>query len=78
MNLELSLKKKSLYTYCGQKTDSPEGLQKQLNGLYRFCSKCQMIVNELKTMVMIYGKHDEVCSSISNAKTLQKAEEYKY
>ena len=58
--------------------DNPEGLQEQLNGLYRFCSKYQMIVNELKTKVMIYGKHDNACSFSFNAKTLQKVEEYKY
>ena len=37
-----------------------------------------MIVTELKTKFMTYGKHDVACSFSFNAKTLQKVEEYKY
>jgi hypothetical protein len=40
--------------------NSPEGLQEQLDGLYRFCSKFRMIVNEIKTNVMIYGKPEHL------------------
>ena len=36
-------------------SDSVNGLQKQLNGLFRFCSDNMMIVNEMKTKVMVYG-----------------------
>ena len=36
-------------------SDTPEGLQKRLDGLMRFCSKNQMIVNELKTKCMAFG-----------------------
>jgi hypothetical protein len=35
-------------------SDSPQGLQKQLDGLFKFCAKFQMIVNELKTKIMIF------------------------
>ena len=58
--------------------ESSEGLQEQLNGLYRFCSKFQMIVNEIKTKVMIYGTNDNNCSFKFNNKTLQIVEEFKY
>ena len=36
-------------------SDSLNGLQKQLNGLFRFCNDNMMIVNEIKTEVMVYG-----------------------
>ena len=36
-------------------SDSVSGLQKQLNGLFRFCSDNMMIVNEMKTNVMVYS-----------------------
>ena len=41
----------------GLMSDSAEGLQAQLNSLLIFCSKFQMIVNEIKTKIMIYGKN---------------------
>ena len=37
-------------------SDSPEGLQKQLLGLEKFCSKNHMIVNESKTNIMTFGR----------------------
>ena len=36
-------------------SDSEQGLQKQLNGLQKICSKNLMIVNKLKTKVLIFG-----------------------
>ena len=51
-------------------SDSPEGLQKQLDGLFTFCSKYQMIVNELKTKIMIYGKVNKKCSFHFNSTTM--------
>ena len=36
-------------------SDSVKGLQKQLDGLFRFCSDNMMIVNELKTKAMVFG-----------------------
>ena len=36
-------------------SESVIGLQKQLNGLFRVCSDNMMIVNEMKTRVMVYG-----------------------
>ena len=62
-------------------SDSPEGLQKQLDGLYNFCSNYQMIVNELKTKVMIFGKKNkktEECVFNFNNKSLDIVKEYKY
>ena len=41
-------------------SDSHEGLQKQLDGVETFCTKTFMIVNELKTQVMGFGKCDEI------------------
>jgi hypothetical protein len=36
--------------------DSAKGLQRHLDGLYKFCSKYQLIVNSVKTKIMIFGK----------------------
>ena len=54
-------------------SDSPQGLQKQLDGLFSFCSRYQMIVNQLnKTKVMIYGnvKNDQFVFSFSDHRML--------
>jgi len=37
--------------------DSEIGLQRQLDGLYNFCSKYQLIVNTLKTKIMMFGSN---------------------
>ena len=58
-------------------SDSASGLQRQLDGLLEFCSKYQMIVNELKTKVMIYGKPTEDIFKF-NGKSLDIVSEYKY
>ena len=39
-------------------SDSPMGLQKQLDGLLKFCSKNKIIVNETKTKVMCFGTNE--------------------
>ena len=59
-------------------SDSIEGLQKQLDGLFKFCSQFQMIVNELKTKVMVFGKKSGTESFKFNNKTLDIVEQYKY
>ena len=41
-------------------SDSAEGLQKQLDGLYKYCAKNHMIVNETKNKVMCFGKNTEI------------------
>ena len=40
-------------------SNTSSGLQKQLNGLHKFCSRNMMVVNELKTKVMVFGKKDD-------------------
>ena len=42
--------------------DSTEGLQKQLDGLFKFCKKLHLLVNLMKTKVVVFntkhgGKH---------------------
>ena len=59
-------------------SDSPEGLQKQFDGLFTFCSKFQMIVNELKTKVMIFGNSKQSHVFTFNGKELDVVHEYKY
>ena len=59
-------------------SDSQVGLQTQLNNLFKFCSKFQMIVNETKTKIMVYGNYDEDTTFTFNDKTLEIVDEYKY
>ena len=36
-------------------SDTPEGLQHQVNGLFKFCSKKPLVVNAIKTKCMTIG-----------------------
>ena len=58
--------------------DSPSGLQEQLDGLFKFCSRFQMIVNELKTKVMIFGNEKDRLQFNFNNKCLEIVSEYQY
>ena len=58
-------------------SDTPTGLQKQLNGLLKFCSKNRLIVNELKTKSMCYGT-DENMNVFFNGKPIEQVNQYKY
>ena len=52
-------------------SDSPEGLQKLIDGLYKFCSKWHLIVSLAKTNVMIFGKkqtHDKFMFGVKEIK----------
>ena len=58
-------------------SDSPEGLQRQLNGLFQFCSKNKMIVNETKTKIMAFGSNKRNDWTF-NGKRIDITESYKY
>ena len=58
-------------------SDSAKGLQNQLDGLFKFCSQYQLIVNSLKTKVMIFGKTNEQ-SFTFNGSNLEICNQYKY
>ena len=58
-------------------SDTPQGLQTQLDELYEFCKKSHMIVNEIKTKVMIFGKREEF-KFMYNSKELDVVKNYKY
>lgn len=58
-------------------SDTEKGIQKQLEGLKKFCMNNQMIVNETKTKVMTFGKRCE-CKVYFNGKRIEQVEEYKY
>ena len=57
---------------------SAEGLQKQLDGLHRFCSKYQLIVNTLKTRIMLYGNIRGSVQFMFNNEVLEECQTYKY
>ena len=58
-------------------SDTEEGLQRQLDGVFQFCSKSQMIVNSLKTKVMVFGKKSDVSFKFHET-PLSIVEEYKF
>ena len=58
-------------------SDSLSGIQKQLDGLFDFCSKNRMIVNELKTKIMVFGKGEKGDIKF-NGKPLEWVDQYKY
>ena len=58
-------------------SDSPHGLQEQLNGLYSFCKNNLMIVNEIKTKCMTIGKCDKIKLEFNN-KPIEEVDQYKY
>lgn len=58
-------------------SDSELGLQKQLNGLHKFCSTNLMIVNELKTKVLVFGTQQKANVRF-NGEFIEQVESYKY
>ena len=58
-------------------SDTAEGLQKQLNGLATFCGRYQMIVNAVKTKVMIIGKNEGERFTF-NENEIEICEQYNY
>ena len=58
-------------------SDSLSGIQKQLDGLFEFCSKNRMIVNELKTKLMVFGNGDRGDVTF-NGNLLKWVDKYKY
>ena len=60
-------------------SNAEKGIQKQLNGLKRFCARNKMIVNEAKAKLMIFGKKKQFTGEIMfNGKRIELVSEYKY
>ena len=58
-------------------SDTASGLQKQLNGPYKFCANNWMIVNEAKSKVICFGKQSQFNISF-NDKDIEQVGRYKY
>lgn len=58
-------------------SDTAEGLQLQMDGLFEFCSKNKMIVNEMKTKIMLFGNGQRTEIRFNN-KLIDYVEKYKY
>ena len=58
-------------------SDSAEGLQKQLGGLYKYCGNNHMIVNETKIKVMCFGKNTKIQVKY-NGVLVEQVNQYKY
>ena len=60
-------------------SESQNGLQRQLNGLQRFCENNRMVVNNLKTKAMLFGKTHEVTLTYNhNGNAVDVVRSYKY
>ena len=59
-------------------SDSEEGLQKQLDNLFRYCSDWQLIVNTLKTKCMVFNQMNKVVDFYFNNTQIEKVDKYKY
>ena len=58
-------------------SDTQHGIQKQLQGLQRFCANNHMIVNETKTKIICFGRPIK-CNVHFNGKIIEQVESYKY
>ena len=58
-------------------SDSHMGLQNQLGGLLKFCSKYKITINETKTKVMRFGTNENFIVFF-NKKTFEQVDQYKY
>ena len=61
-------------------SETPEGLQKLIDGLYKFCSKWHLIVNLTKTNVLIFGNSPKKQKPNFSfcTETIEIVNEYKY
>ena len=58
-------------------SDSPEGLQHQINGLFRFFSQNLLLVNTVKTKCMVIG-HNKPLELYLNGQKIEQVMQYKY
>ena len=59
-------------------SESADGLQKLINGLFQFCSKWHLIVSLAKTNVLIFGKNNSSDTFKFNTEQIEVATEYRY
>ena len=60
-------------------SNSPNGLQKQLDNLFKFTCKNQLVVNATKTKVMKFGNDTEIDVTFTfNGNKVDRVQEYKY
>ena len=59
-------------------SDIEEGLQKQLDNLFRYYTDWQLIVNTLKTKCMVFNQINKVVDFHFNNAQIEKVDKYKY
>ena len=59
-------------------SDSASGLQNQIDGLYKFCSKWHLIVSLAKTNIMVFGKNNTPSSFKFGNDDIKLTSEYNY
>ena len=59
-------------------SESPDGLQNLIDGLFTFCKKWHLIVSLAKTNVLVFGKKKVETQFMFNKKKIEIITEYKY
>lgn len=59
-------------------SNSPNDLQNSINGLAKYCSQWQLILNVVKTKVVVFGKKQPGLSFTYNDVDIEISENYKY
>ena len=58
-------------------SDTLDGIKKQLSGLKTFCEKNRMVINELKTKIMVFGSNENICIEF-NGSFIEQVTQYKF
>ena len=59
-------------------SDTPEGLQMQIDGLLEFCKKWHMIINLTKTKILVFNKKNDTHKFYFNSVEIDRSTSYKY
>ena len=59
-------------------SDTAEGLQSQLDGLFTFCKKWHMLLNFSKTRLLVFNKRNVEGKFYYNGYEVERSEKYKY
>ena len=58
-------------------SDSLAGIRKQLDGLNKFCKDNRMLINEIKTKIMVFGSQEKV-EILFNDLKIKQTQQYKF
>jgi len=60
-------------------SETPQGLQKQIDALYEFCVERQLVINVSKTKVVVFEKHRSAALEFTyRGTTIERVQSFKY